>query len=79
MFCSRNIAFPPRANLLGEVILIRALASYYFWFLVPLGVMSFVTGVYSLVLYSTVQHGCVRGLAYGSRVGGVNSRFMLIT
>lgn len=41
--------------------------------------MAFVTGVYSLVLYSSIQHGCVRGLAYGARAGGVNSRFMLIS
>lgn len=73
------MAFPPRGNLLGEVMLMSALTSYYFWFLVPLGMIAFVTGAYSLLLYSSIQHGRVSGLVYGSRVGGVSSRFILMT
>lgn len=56
------MAFPPRVGLLGEIILIFRLTSYYIWFMVPLGFIVFVTGVYSLILYSLIQHGRIRGL-----------------
>lgn len=77
LFCSSNIAFPPRARLLGEVMLIVSLVSYYCWFMVPLGLMVFITGVYCIVLYSSIQHGRVRGLV-GSGVL-VGSSFMTIS
>lgn len=71
------MAFPPRARLLGEVILIVSLVSYYCWFMVPVGLMVFVTGVYCMVLYSSIQHGMVRGLVGSGVLTG--SSFMTMS
>lgn len=76
------MAFPPRGNLLGEVILIRALMAYYVWFLVPLRIIGFAVGVYSVVLYSCVQHGCIAEIYLrrpGRRAALVHPRFILMT
>lgn len=77
LFCSGNMAFPPRVGLLGEIILIFRLTSYYVWFIVPLGFIVFVTGVYSLILYSLIQHGRVSGLRMRGSL--LRSRYMTIS
>lgn len=45
--------------------------------MVPLGIIVFITGVYSLILYSSIQHGSVSGLARG--VGGLTPGFLLMS
>lgn len=70
LFCSSNIAFPPSLRLMGEILLIVSLVSYSFWLVLPLGGMVFLAGVYSLLLYSLVQHGKVGGLRLSGGVVG---------
>lgn len=45
--------------------------------MVPLGFIVFVTGVYSLILYSLIQHGRIRGLRLGGSV--LRSSYMTIS
>lgn len=79
LFCSRNIGCPPSGVLVAEIIVMAALTSHYFWFTVPLGLMTFVAACYSLLLYSTIQHGRVSGLVHRSNAGGLDDRFIIIT
>lgn len=76
LFRSANMAFPPRFNLLGELYLIVSLVSYSMWFIFPLGVIAFVAGAYSLLLYGAVQHGRVRNLRFKGGVLG-SSQFRM--
>jgi NADH-ubiquinone oxidoreductase chain 4 len=57
MFCCANIAAPPSINLLSEIFLITASIRYSSVILLPLGLISFITVLYSLYLYSTTNHG----------------------
>nr|YP_009755018.1 NADH dehydrogenase subunit 4 [Lepidozona coreanica]QIP53384.1 NADH dehydrogenase subunit 4 [Lepidozona coreanica] len=57
LLCSVNMAAPPSLNLLSEISLIISVLYLYFWYFIPLGIMSFLAGVYSLFLYSSTQHG----------------------
>lgn len=70
------MAFPPSLRLMGEILLIVSLVSYSCWLVLPLGVIAFVAGVYSLLLYSMVQHGEVNGLITRGRVIGSRVRTM---
>lgn len=70
---------PPSGVLVAEIIVIRALTSYYFWFTVPLGLATFVAACYSLLLYSTIQHGRVSGLIHRSNAGGLDDSFIMMT
>lgn len=68
LFCSRNIAFPPRFNLLGELFLILSLVSFSVWNIIPLGIIAFVAGARSLIIYIIIQHGSTGELSVsGSR------------
>nr|YP_010400342.1 NADH dehydrogenase subunit 4 [Mancinella alouina]UQS76041.1 NADH dehydrogenase subunit 4 [Mancinella alouina] len=56
-FCIMNMAAPPSINLLGEILIFPSVlfsSSYYF---VPLGLMSFLAALYSMYLFTSVQHG----------------------
>lgn len=79
LFCSRNMGCPPRGILVAEIMLITALVSHYFWFRVPLGLITFVAAVYSLFLFSTIQHGRVSGLIHRSNAGGLGDSFIIMT
>nr|QNG56192.1 NADH dehydrogenase subunit 4 [Pediacus ater] len=57
LFSCCNMAAPPSMNLLGEIILINSLVSYSWLSMIMLSFMSFFSAVYSLFLYSYVQHG----------------------
>lgn len=74
---SRNMAFPPSLRLLRELILMMSVVSISYWFIVPLSLIVFITGVYSLVLYSYIQHGPKSRLLVRGGVLGVD--FMLVT
>lgn len=57
LMSAANIAAPPSINLLGEIMLIsRALFSSS-WAAFPLARSSFIAAIYSLVLYTSTQHG----------------------
>nr|QIV24700.1 NADH dehydrogenase subunit 4 [Enneaphyllus aeneipennis] len=57
LFCSSNMAAPPSLNLLGEIILINSLVSFSKMSMILLSMISFLSAVYSLFLYSFSQHG----------------------
>nr|YP_010580910.1 NADH dehydrogenase subunit 4 [Entemnotrochus rumphii]UZT27095.1 NADH dehydrogenase subunit 4 [Entemnotrochus rumphii] len=57
LFCVVNMAAPPSINLISEIMLFPSIMFYSMKLIVPLGMMSFLSAVYSLFLYSAVQHG----------------------
>uniref|UniRef100_UPI0030E3016E NADH dehydrogenase subunit 4 n=1 Tax=Glyphohesione klatti TaxID=3053539 RepID=UPI0030E3016E len=57
MLCATNMAAPPSINLLSEVFLIASSMSNFFFSFPLLGVMSFLSAAYSLILYSSTNHG----------------------
>nr|YP_010943707.1 NADH dehydrogenase subunit 4 [Ennucula tenuis]WLV28177.1 NADH dehydrogenase subunit 4 [Ennucula tenuis] len=57
LFCVINMAAPPTINLLSEIMLFMSIFFFSKWMIIPLASMSFLTCVYSLFLYSLVQHG----------------------
>lgn len=57
LLCSGNMSFPPSLSLLSEIFLMRALTGVSLWFIIPMGAIVFVVGVYSLILYRYSQHG----------------------
>nr|YP_009728011.1 NADH dehydrogenase subunit 4 [Platypus contaminatus]QIA44536.1 NADH dehydrogenase subunit 4 [Platypus contaminatus] len=57
LFCVANMAAPPSMNLLGEIYLLGSVVSFSLYFMVFLMVISFFSAVYSLILFSWVQHG----------------------
>nr|AOY39911.1 NADH dehydrogenase subunit 4 [Curculionidae sp. BMNH 1039956] len=56
-FCIANMAAPPSMNLLGEIYLLSSIISMSFYFMLFLMFMSFFSAVYSLILFSWIQHG----------------------
>jgi len=58
-FCLRscNIAAPPSLNLAGEILLITRNLSYSIITSLSLAIISFIAAVYSLILYTSTQHG----------------------
>nr|YP_009107130.1 NADH dehydrogenase subunit 4 [Tylorrhynchus heterochaetus]AIT99409.1 NADH dehydrogenase subunit 4 [Tylorrhynchus heterochaetus] len=57
-----NMAAPPSINLLSEIMLITATLTASMYTAIPLGVMSFVAAVYSLILYTSLNHGPMNSL-----------------
>nr|YP_003204846.1 NADH dehydrogenase subunit 4 [Bolinus brandaris]ACF04920.1 NADH dehydrogenase subunit 4 [Bolinus brandaris] len=57
LFCIMNMAAPPSINLLGEIMIFPALIFSSGFFLVPLGLMSFLAALYSMYLFTAIQHG----------------------
>lgn len=57
IFTAINIAAPPSLNLIREIILITATISISSIYAIILGLITFITGVYSLVIYGNTQHG----------------------
>lgn len=68
--CSRNFGFPPRFRALGEILLLISVTYYSIWFLVPVGLISFLVGVYSLLMFSCTQYGDVGRLTLRGGVSG---------
>lgn len=52
-----NIAAPPSINLLREILLLTRILSFTFPVFIPLLLVRFLTAVYSLILYTTSNHG----------------------
>nr|QNV11934.1 NADH dehydrogenase subunit 4 [Planorbarius corneus] len=57
IFCVINMAVPPSLNLLGEMFMVPSLLSISLLFIVLMGVMIFVSGLYNMFLYSSINHG----------------------
>ena len=57
LLVTSNIRAPPSLNLLGEVLLITTLVRFRVVVAIFIGVLVFITGVYSLYLYKLVNHG----------------------
>ena len=52
-----NMAAPPSINLLGEIILMTRSLKISTWFILPIGITAFIAAAYSLILYTSSQHG----------------------
>ena len=62
IFSIINMAAPPSINLLAEIILITSIVTISTYTVIPLGLMRFLTGAYSLILFSSTQHGSINPL-----------------
>nr|YP_002727972.1 NADH dehydrogenase subunit 4 [Myosotella myosotis]ACE62843.1 NADH dehydrogenase subunit 4 [Myosotella myosotis] len=63
LFCSVNMAAPPTLNLLGEMMVMPALWSFHFLFLVVGGLLVFFSAAYNMLLYVSVSHGALADYA----------------
>nr|YP_009232217.1 NADH dehydrogenase subunit 4 [Buccinum pemphigus]AMA20984.1 NADH dehydrogenase subunit 4 [Buccinum pemphigus] len=57
LFSIMNMAAPPSINLLGEIMIFPSTIFSSKYFLLPLGLMSFLAALYSMYLYTSTQHG----------------------
>nr|QHT64992.1 NADH dehydrogenase subunit 4 [Oxydromus sp. PA-2020] len=57
MTAAANMAAPPTINLLSEIILIMSTLSYSTSIIILLAFMSFIAAAYTLILYTTMNHG----------------------
>nr|QTT61234.1 NADH dehydrogenase subunit 4 [Tritia sp. t LAG-2017] len=57
LFCIMNMAAPPSINLLGEIMIFPSTIFSSKYYLISLGLMSFLAALYSMYLYTTTQHG----------------------
>nr|YP_009500683.1 NADH dehydrogenase subunit 4 [Allocarsidara bakeri]AWU48826.1 NADH dehydrogenase subunit 4 [Allocarsidara bakeri] len=57
LFCSSNLSFPPCLNLSGELFLFICILSWENFFFILLAVLSTVSSLYSIYLFSFTQHG----------------------
>nr|AKE36667.1 NADH dehydrogenase subunit 4 [Meretrix lamarckii] len=72
--CIINMSFPPALNFFGEVYCVAGMVWFNWLFSVPSGLMVFLTGCYSLILYNWVNHGAVSECVHA--VWGISSRFI---
>ena len=56
-FSATNIAAPPSINLGAEILLIAGTLSFSWLSALPLGLIRFIAAAYSLLIYTTTQHG----------------------
>nr|YP_010247823.1 NADH dehydrogenase subunit 4 [Eunoe nodosa]QTJ29917.1 NADH dehydrogenase subunit 4 [Eunoe nodosa] len=54
-----NMAAPPSINLFGEIALITSAVWASYWYMIPLGICSFLAAAYSLFLFTSTNHGSV--------------------
>nr|UYX79125.1 NADH dehydrogenase subunit 4 [Distorsio anus] len=57
MFCIMNMAAPPSINLLGEIMIFPSTIFSSSYFLMSLALMSFLAALYSMYLFTSIQHG----------------------
>nr|YP_009244894.1 NADH dehydrogenase subunit 4 [Amynthas cucullatus]AMO26992.1 NADH dehydrogenase subunit 4 [Amynthas cucullatus] len=57
LFTASNMAAPPTINLLSEIMLITSIMSSTAWGIITLGMVSFFTAVYSLYMFTSMNHG----------------------
>nr|QTJ25273.1 NADH dehydrogenase subunit 4 [Oryzaephilus surinamensis] len=76
LFSSFNMAAPPSLNLISEILLMNSIVGKSSLYLFMLGVISFMSAVYSLYLYSYSQHGI--GFSGGMIFSLINIREYLL-
>nr|YP_010998247.1 NADH dehydrogenase subunit 4 [Hua aristarchorum]WPM86404.1 NADH dehydrogenase subunit 4 [Hua aristarchorum] len=57
LFCILNMAAPPSINLMGEIMIFPSVMFSSKYLIFPLAMMSFLTALYSMYLYTCSQHG----------------------
>lgn len=57
LFCIINIAAPPSINLLGEIMIFPSTIFSSKYYLISLGLISFLAALYRIYLYTRTQHG----------------------
>lgn len=72
-----NIAAPPSINLLREIILITATSSISIIYAIPIIILTFITGAYSLVMYGNTQHGPINNFINPVHVIN-NNKFLIL-
>jgi NADH-ubiquinone oxidoreductase chain 4 len=60
LFAAANMAAPPSINLLREIMLISSIISKSTISLISISLISFFTAAYSLIIYTSTQHGQIR-------------------
>jgi len=78
LFLIINIAAPPSFNLLREILLITASLSFNYIFILPLIILTFLTGIYSLLIYGNTQHGNIRNFINSSHSININQNLLLM-
>nr|AOR07192.1 NADH dehydrogenase subunit 4 [Mesenchytraeus solifugus] len=63
LFTAANMAAPPSINLMSEIFLISSVMSYSTVAMIPVAVISFFTAAYSLLMYTSIQHGQLSSFA----------------
>nr|YP_010713610.1 NADH dehydrogenase subunit 4 [Monetaria caputserpentis]WDA98742.1 NADH dehydrogenase subunit 4 [Monetaria caputserpentis] len=56
-FCIMNMAAPPSINLMGEIMIFPSVIFSSNYFILPLSLMSFLAALYSMYLFTSIQHG----------------------
>nr|ALO76468.1 NADH deshydrogenase subunit 4 [Pseudocolaspis sp. PSE01] len=77
IFCISNMAAPPMLNLLGEIFLINSLVMYSSFCMMILSMISFMSAVYSLFLFSYIQHGVIYSGMY-SFINGCVREYLIL-
>nr|UEP17945.1 NADH dehydrogenase subunit 4 [Sydaphera spengleriana] len=57
MFCIMNMAAPPSINLVGEIMIFPSAMFSSSYFIMSLAFMSFLAAMYSMYLYTSINHG----------------------
>lgn len=78
MFCSCNMARPPRINLIGEIIIINRIISWSQITIIILIIISFFRACYRLYLFSYTQHGYYFSGFYRFSNGYIQEYLLLI-
>nr|ARH54645.1 NADH dehydrogenase subunit 4 [Schizotus pectinicornis] len=78
LLVSSNMAAPPSLNLLGEILLINSVLSFYKMNMLFLMLLSFFSAVYSLYLYSFSQHGKIYLKSYCISMGSIREYLILM-
>lgn len=78
LFNAANMAAPPFINLLGELTLFTRTISLNLVFILPLGLCRFLTGAYSLYLYTASFHGPTPAFIAASHLFSQNNYTLLL-
>jgi NADH-ubiquinone oxidoreductase chain 4 len=79
LFTASNMAAPPSINLIREILLISSVMSYSPWAIFPVGIIRFFTAAYSLLMYSTIQHGQLRTFANPLQIIKTKDKLLLLS
>nr|YP_010026298.1 NADH dehydrogenase subunit 4 [Leptestheria brevirostris]QOQ37312.1 NADH dehydrogenase subunit 4 [Leptestheria brevirostris] len=60
-----SMSAPPSINFISEIILVMSNVSYCMWSVVPITLLSFMSAVYTLYLFSSTQHGKLSQIIMG--------------